>query len=541
MLVYVASSSSPLQLNWLLGLLGLAEKNATNFDHSSNIDHSSLILLLILLTILIGIGLYFNHLAENIEYNNNSSEDEVDQTLKEDHYFDGGQQLSHRTATRRGFVRRYGACAFCGSLSSRRCSRCKAARYCSVECQISHWRSGHKHECFERKTTADQARPIHAKKSEGESTSNGVKLGSDMREVDVSSGSDFNNLHCSCEVCGSPSTTRCTRCKIVTYCSTKCLIEDWRWHKVNCTAGEVNSTPTERFNGDVGVHKNSRKEEENVHSSEATTNSKSPITRSKKDPTKEAQEHGTAKMGQSEDEATKYGKRILLLQSERDDWIKRANFARERFHSLKKESEQRLFVLKSEKESISNAEKKASTMVHNLHQRLHNLQIAVQKCMSEKRKLEEHLQIVESDWAKAKNELQKEKKHVQCLTVECDKSCETAHIAKITVEAIRQELQEERERVQLLTENVRIAQSRASFAEAKLRDLDRKIRSKDHKVAVWTDSLGKSAMACAICLTNEKDLAFGCGHMTCRECGSKLSKCPICREQITTHIKLFPG
>ncbi|OIW08102.1 hypothetical protein TanjilG_06645 [Lupinus angustifolius] len=496
MLVYLSS----LQLNWLLELFGLAEKKATISDDSSNINHPCLIFLFILLIILIGIGLYFNHLAENTEYNNNSSEDEVDQSLKEDHYFDGGQQLRHRNATRRGFVRRYGACALCGNLSSKRCSRCKVARYCSVECQISHWRSGHKHECFERETTADQARPIHAKKSEGESTSNGVKLASDIGEVDVSNGSDFNNLHCSCE---------------------------------------------------VEVLKNSREEEENVHSSgtlylhfylvvEGTTNSKSPIKGSK-DPTKEAQEHGTAKMGQSEDEATKYRNRILLLQSERDHWIKRANFARERFHSLKKESEHRLFVLKSEKESISNAEKKASNMVHNLHERLHNMQIAVQKCMSEKRKLEEHLQMVESDWAKANNELQKEKKHVQCLTVECDKSCENAQIAKIAAEVVRQELQEERERVQRLKENVRIAQSRASFAEAKLSDLHKKIKSKDYKVAVWTDSLGKSAMACAICLTNEKDLAFGCGHMTCRDCGSKLSKCPICREHITSHIKLFPG
>lgn len=28
---------------------------------------------------------------------------------------------------------------------------------------------------------------------------------------------------------------------------------------------------------------------------------------------------------------------------------------------------------------------------------------------------------------------------------------------------------------------------------------------------------------------------------TCRDCGSKLSKCPLCREEITSHIRLFPG
>uniref|UniRef100_A0A7N0RB60 RING-type domain-containing protein n=1 Tax=Kalanchoe fedtschenkoi TaxID=63787 RepID=A0A7N0RB60_KALFE len=46
---------------------------------------------------------------------------------------------------------------------------------------------------------------------------------------------------------------------------------------------------------------------------------------------------------------------------------------------------------------------------------------------------------------------------------------------------------------------------------------------------------------CAVCLTNRKDLAFGCGHMTCRECGSKLSNCPICRQPIRNRLRLFTG
>ncbi|TKY68545.1 E3 ubiquitin-protein ligase RGLG2 [Spatholobus suberectus] len=51
----------------------------------------------------------------------------------------------------------------------------------------------------------------------------------------------------------------------------------------------------------------------------------------------------------------------------------------------------------------------------------------------------------------------------------------------------------------------------------------------------------RNQMACAICLTNAKDLAFGCGHMTCRDCGSKLSNCPICRERITNRLRVFSG
>ncbi|XP_065874426.1 E3 ubiquitin-protein ligase RGLG2-like isoform X2 [Euphorbia lathyris] len=44
---------------------------------------------------------------------------------------------------------------------------------------------------------------------------------------------------------------------------------------------------------------------------------------------------------------------------------------------------------------------------------------------------------------------------------------------------------------------------------------------------------------CAICITNAKDMAFGCGHQTCCECGQDLQLCPICRSAIDTRIKLY--
>lgn len=44
---------------------------------------------------------------------------------------------------------------------------------------------------------------------------------------------------------------------------------------------------------------------------------------------------------------------------------------------------------------------------------------------------------------------------------------------------------------------------------------------------------------CPICLTNPKDMAFGCGHQTCRDCGETLKLCPICRSEIQTRIKLY--
>ncbi|XP_027094088.1 E3 ubiquitin-protein ligase RGLG4 [Coffea arabica] len=44
---------------------------------------------------------------------------------------------------------------------------------------------------------------------------------------------------------------------------------------------------------------------------------------------------------------------------------------------------------------------------------------------------------------------------------------------------------------------------------------------------------------CPVCLTNGKNLAFGCGHMTCRDCGSRVSNCPICRLPITSRLRLY--
>ncbi|XP_041011184.1 E3 ubiquitin-protein ligase RGLG5 [Juglans microcarpa x Juglans regia] len=46
-------------------------------------------------------------------------------------------------------------------------------------------------------------------------------------------------------------------------------------------------------------------------------------------------------------------------------------------------------------------------------------------------------------------------------------------------------------------------------------------------------------LVCPICLTNRKDMAFGCGHQTCCECGEDLEVCPICRRAIETRIRLY--
>ncbi|KAF5480567.1 hypothetical protein F2P56_001306 [Juglans regia] len=46
-------------------------------------------------------------------------------------------------------------------------------------------------------------------------------------------------------------------------------------------------------------------------------------------------------------------------------------------------------------------------------------------------------------------------------------------------------------------------------------------------------------LVCPICLTNPKDMAFGCGHLMCKDCSANLTSCPICREPITTRLRLY--
>ncbi|KAF7075207.1 hypothetical protein CFC21_079998 [Triticum aestivum] len=60
-----------------------------------------------------------------------------------------------------------------------------------------------------------------------------------------------------------------------------------------------------------------------------------------------------------------------------------------------------------------------------------------------------------------------------------------------------------------------------------------------HSAAPAAPSSAYDNQVCPICLVNPKDMAFGCGHQTCCECGQTLESCPICRSPITTRIKLY--
>ncbi|GFZ05821.1 Ca(2)-dependent phospholipid-binding protein (copine) family [Actinidia rufa] len=62
-----------------------------------------------------------------------------------------------------------------------------------------------------------------------------------------------------------------------------------------------------------------------------------------------------------------------------------------------------------------------------------------------------------------------------------------------------------------------------------------------HRPSNLSTRTDEQSQVCPICLTNGKDMAFGCGHMTCKECGSRLSNCPICRQQISSRLRVYTG
>lgn len=53
------------------------------------------------------------------------------------------------------------------------------------------------------------------------------------------------------------------------------------------------------------------------------------------------------------------------------------------------------------------------------------------------------------------------------------------------------------------------------------------------------DARAAEPQLCPVCLSKPRDMAFGCGHQTCAECGPQVEHCPICRRPIDTRVKLY--
>ncbi|KAJ0986603.1 hypothetical protein J5N97_004959 [Dioscorea zingiberensis] len=222
-----------------------------------------------------------------------------------------------------------------------------------------------------------------------------------------------------------------------------------------------------------------------------------------------------------EDELTKMRNELTSLRLERDKMSLEANFVRERFDGLLKNTElqrqeanavsarnvelthllveyqkrvressdalnaveensrklsMEVSILKHEKEILSNSEKRASAEVCSLSERVHRLQSSLDTIQSteeirenaraaEKRKLEEHLKRVERDWADAKRELQEERDRVRAL----------AQDKEIAMNKSMSQVGEMSKELADAWRAVASAESRAAVAEARCSDLEAKI------------------------------------------------------------------
>ncbi|XP_028773345.1 myosin-6-like isoform X8 [Neltuma alba] len=159
--------------------------------------------------------------------------------------------------------------------------------------------------------------------------------------------------------------------------------------------------------------------------------------------------------------------------------------------------------------------------------------------------------IAENEWGKVKRELKEKEELIELLKLEIQEARQIlenalreaehaqndADLAKNEWIKAKKDLQEKLELIQLL--KLECQETRES---AKRQVEEKELELADAlNAATAAPSSSAAAQECVICLTNEKDMAFGCGHMTCEECGTMLDTCPICRVEITCRIKLYPG
>ncbi|GAU38033.1 hypothetical protein TSUD_274360 [Trifolium subterraneum] len=155
-----------------------------------------------------------------------------------------------------------------------------------------------------------------------------------------------------------------------------------------------------------------------------------------------------------------------------------------------------LSALKSEKEVLSNAEKRASDEVRNLSERVYRLQgtlgtiqsaeeVRKEARVAERVKQEEHTKQLEREWAEAKKELQEERENVRRLALDRDQTMKNS---------LRQVEDMGKELTNALGA-LASAESRAAVAEAKLSSIQKQMDSADGKLVNMDAVSGPSTVS----------------------------------------------
>ncbi|CAJ2659083.1 unnamed protein product [Trifolium pratense] len=296
----------------------------------------------------------------------------------------------------------------------------------------------------------------------------------------------------------------------------------------------------ESLHTSVAMYKRLYEEEHSLHlshthSSEALAvaaevgrNNMNTSNESSQEVSKKSLEKAAERVRCLEDDLAKSRSEIIVLRSERDKIAIEAKFVREQLDSFMKEFEHQnaeakgilarnvefsqlvvdyqrklresseslnaaeefsrklsmeLSALKSEKEVLSNAEKRASDEVRNLSERVYRLQgtlgtiqsaeeVREEARVAERVKQEEHTKQLEREWAEAKKELQEERENVRRLALDRDQTMKNS---------LRQVEDMGKELTNALGA-LASAESRAAVAEAKLSSLQKQMDSADGKL-----------------------------------------------------------
>jgi len=67
------------------------------------------------------------------------------------------------------------------------------------------------------------------------------------------------------------------------------------------------------------------------------------------------------------------------------------------------------------------------------------------------------------------------------------------------------------------------------------------LKSQDVEVGTLVTNTGPhdEALLCDICFVHQKDTALNCGHVMCEACSEQLYKCPYCKTDITSVMKVY--
>ncbi|KAI9116257.1 hypothetical protein K1719_012424 [Acacia pycnantha] len=346
----------------------------------------------------------------------------------------------------------------------------------------------------------------------------------DEEEQDEKIGSERVDLD-ACSFCGKlcTKTRRTCSCNSALYCSWACQTTHWRfWHEYECIEIEVEPQYERPVHGASQLlikQLENRSSYSSDEDDEQVTDVREAehVGKAIEKPHEIAEQVRTLK-----EELTKIKNENMSLKSERDNWETLARNATEKLNSFMKESEHQMLILKHKKELISEAEKKARGMVASLSEKLRCSQMAEEKRVAEMKRQEEFILMLKNEYAKAVREVKEEKENVRKVRQERDKATQFA--MKMTEETGQK----------LLTALDAVAAIESRIASPSPSPQVSRVNTMDRDSSIFLNE-----QACAICLSNDKDMAFNCGHMTCRECGSRMSKCPICRQKIKNRVRLF--